>query len=231
MKTVDIHAAKAHFLALVERAAACRHSRNRPIVSCLGSSRKALLLATLVLIPLALIGSAQDDGSTKQRIDLPRGHMGRVQSPDRRWTLVFESPDDSSERRLWIENTGSPGRRLVKAFTRSVSLSWAPDSSTFFVNDEWGSNGTDCYVFDPATLKSTDVTDLLAAHYPGIIADHRKPGHSYTEATRWLTSRVLLVTLTGHFDEPPAQGFTFRFQVDLNGNVRKIAESRKEEHW
>lgn len=181
------------------------------------------MLAAFLLISLQMTMRAQDPSPPVS----PRS-VSRIQSPDRKWSLILEAPGD--QRRLWIENTASHAKRLVNAFNRSASLSWAPDSRLFFVNDEWGSNGTDAYVFETSSLKKTDLADLLAAQYPAIVADYRNAGHVYFEAVRWLGPHVLLVRLTGHFDEPPTREFTFRFQLDLDGAVRKIAESRKEEH-
>jgi hypothetical protein len=184
-------------------------------------------LAALILIRFSSSIAAQSSFSPTRGIDLPRGPLTRIRSPDRKWTLIFECPNNCAERKLWIEASGSSGRRLVKAFERDLSVSWAPDSRLFVVNDAYGSNGTDCYLYDPATLKQTDLADLLVAGDPRV-AEYRKVGHAYLQATRWVTSRVLLVTLSGHFDEPPARGFTFRFQVGLDGAVRKVSESQEE---
>lgn len=202
----------------------------RRILSNLEFSVKLWLLVVLVPIWFAPGIAAQRSAPPTRVVELPETHISRIQSPDRRWTLVFEFTDYASERRLWIEDAQSHGRRLVQASNRSVTLSWSPDSRLFFLNDEYVSNATDCYVIEPSTLERTDVADLLAKGYPALLADHRKAGHLYFEARRWVAPSVLSVAMAGHFDEPPAQAFTYLFRIDLNGGVRKVGESRKEEH-
>ena len=184
------------------------------------------MLIALLLIPLAFASNAQQIASTPV-FELP-GPTTRLPSPDKKWTLVFEARGE--QRRLWIEDNASHARKLVHVLTRSAGVSWAPDGRSFFLNDELGSDGADCYVIDASTLKETNVASLLVAHFTTTLADYFDAGHVYVEGIRWLTSRVLLVRLTGHLDRPPQRAFTFRFEVDLNGAVRKVAESRKEEH-
>ena len=196
----------------------------------LGYSVKPGLLVVLVPIWLAPNIAAQRSVPPTRVVDLPQDRIDRIQSPDGRWTLVFEFTDYASERRLWIEDDRLHGRRLVQTSNRSLRLSWSPDSRLFFLNDEYVSNATDCYVIEPSTLKRTDVAELLAKGYPDLLAAHRKAGHLHFEGKQWVAPNVLSIAMTGHFDEPPAQGFTYLFQVDLRGGVRKLGESRKEEH-
>jgi hypothetical protein len=201
-------------------------------------NRRVAILALALAPVLAVTVAAQQKPNSKGEranptsvVSFPGESVSRARSPDGKWALVSGQPDDSGQRRLWIESTNPAGRRPVRAFSRVVRVSWAPDSQLFFVNDEWGSNGTDCYVFDAVTLKATAIANLLARRYPKIISGHKKASHLYFEASRWASSRVLLVRLTGHFDEPPAQSFTLRFEVDLNdGSIREVGESQKEEH-
>jgi hypothetical protein len=87
--------------------------------------------------------------------------VSHIPSPDGKWTLIFECPRECSERKLWIVENGAEPRRLVKDYERSVSISWAPDSHHFFVNDAWGSNGESCYVYKAATLKRVEMADVL----------------------------------------------------------------------
>lgn len=161
-------------------------------------------------------------------VSLPDGKETRIKSPDGVWTLVFECPNDCKERKLWIEGRDVQTRRLVGDYERSLSISWAPDSHHFFVNDFYGSDGADCSVFDPVTLKSTDIAELLVAKEAGI-EKFLRAGHSYLEARHWIDSHDLLVVLFGHFDDPPLGGFTLRYRVDLMGRVHKLSQ-QSEEH-
>ncbi len=191
---------------------------------------RPMLLACLLVIWLTQAMAAQANIPPTQVVDLPQGNMYKLRSPDQRWLLVFEFSDYNSERRLWIVDNQSRKRRLVQTLNRSARLSWSPDSRRFFLNDAWGSNGTACWLIEPSTLGRVDVSALIAKDHPGTFSNHRKAGHLYFEARRWVTSRALLVAMTGHFDERPADGFTYLFHVDLNDGVREVGETRQEEH-
>ncbi len=162
-------------------------------------------------------------------VDLPRAHetslaaVTRIPSPNGKWTLIFECPNDCSERKLWIEEKASHTRKLVKEYERSLSISWAPDSRLFFVNDASGSTETLCYVYDPTSLKETDMAKLILAGDPDA-AQFLNAGHSYLKAKRWVNSHELFVVLEGHNDGLPPVGFTLRYRVALNGGVRKLSQ-------
>ena len=163
---------------------------------------------------------------------LPQGPVTRIPSPNRRWTLVFECPDYSKERKLWIVDNGSHAQKLVKEYERSLAIAWAPDSERFFVNDDFGSNESNSYVIDPASLKTTDLGTIIVDN-DAEASQFLKAGHSYVRAKRWLNSHELLIVLFGHFDEPPPRGvpgsFTIKYQVDLNGSAKKISQLAVEE--
>jgi hypothetical protein len=185
-----------------------------------------VLMIGVLLIQLPLL-PAQTKSAHPPVVDLPRAAISRIPSPDGKWTLIFECPKDCSERRLSIEDSASYTRRLVGEYERSLSISWAPDSHLFFVNDAYASNEALSYVYDPATLKVTDLAKLLVAGDPGA-AQFLGAGHSYLHAKRWVNSGELLVVLYGHFDEPPPRGFTLQYRVALDGNVHKISQLARE---
>jgi hypothetical protein len=187
-----------------------------------------VLLVSIFLVQMPWMTEAQVKPAHQPVVDLPRGAVSRVPSPDGKWTLIFECPNDCSERKLWIEENTSHRRKLVKEYDRSLSISWAPDSRLFFVNDASGSTETLCYVYEPATLKETDLAKVVVAGDPKA-AQFLNVGHSYLSAKRWINSRELLVVLYGHSDEPPPRGFTLRYRVNLNGNVRKLSQHSEEE--
>jgi hypothetical protein len=185
-----------------------------------------VLMTGVLLIQLPLL-AAQTESARLPVVELPQGALSRIPSPDGKWTLVFECPRHCSERRLSIEDGASHTRRLVGEYERSLSISWAPDSHRFFVNDAHASNEALSYVYDPKKLKTTDLARLLVAGDPGA-AKFLGAGHSYLRAKHWVNSRELLVVLSGHFDEPPLGGFTLQYQVDLHGKVHKISQLARE---
>jgi len=185
------------------------------------------LVFCILTFQLFGITEAQDELGRRQVIDLPQGDVTRIPSPDRKWTLVFECPNHCAERRLWIEDGKSHTRRLVGEYERDLSVSWAPNSKSFFVDDEYGSNGTLAYIYDADNLKKTELAMLLEAADPkttGLL----KAGHSYLKAKRWLSSQDLLVILYGHFDEHHPRAFTVLYRVDRDGRVVKLSESSEE---
>ena|SRR5882672_1910207 len=185
-----------------------------------------VLMTGFLLTQLPLL-AAQTKSVHPPVVHLPRAAVSRIPSPNGKWTLIFECPKDCSERRLSIEDSTSNTRRLIGEYDRSLIISWAPDSHLFFVVDAHASNETLSYVYDPVTLKVTDLAKLLVAGDPGA-AQFLGVGHSYLQAKRWVNSRELLVVLYGHFDEPPLGGFTLQYRLTLDGHVQKISQLTRE---
>jgi len=187
------------------------------------SSIVSRLLLTSVFVFCCRYSSAaaQSKPAYTAVVSLPRAALSRVPSPNGKWTLVFECPDNCAERKLWIEENASHKRKLVKEYDRSLSISWSPNSQLFFVNDESGSTETRCYVYGVTSLKETDLTKLVLDGDPDA-ADFLYSGHSYLAAKRWVNSSELLVVLEGQNDGMPPRGFTVRYRINLNGSVRKL---------
>jgi len=169
---------------------------------------------------------AQTKSVSPRVIDLPRGPITRIPSPDGKWTLIFECPNDCRQRKLSIGQSDTGVRRLVKEYDRSLSVGWAPDSRLFFVNDAFGSNGTESYVYDPVTLKETPLAKVLVTGDPNA-DEYLEAGHSYLEVKRWISPHELLVSLRGHFDEQ-GRGFTLGYRIDLNGGVHRLYKRDEE---
>ncbi len=142
-------------------------------------------------------------GSALRDSENCRGSVWRANNEDRSAVVnqnrFFQCPNDCSERKLWVEDTSSHARKLVKEYQRSLDIAWTPDSRLFFVNDNSGSTDARCYVYEAASLKETDVAKVVLARYPHA-EQFVNSGHSYLRAKRWLNSHALLVVLTGHND-------------------------------
>ncbi len=171
----------------------------------------------------APLGGAQSKTAAPKIYTLPSGSVTRMVSPNKVWTLIFECPDYSQPRTLSIERIGTKDRKEVKHYERSVDVGWSPNSRLFFVNDNFGSNGASAYVYDPLTLKETDLAELILAKYHDA-DDYVGAGHSYLRVKRWMNSHQLTVTLNGHFDDPPpARGFAMAYRVDVRtGEVSRL---------
>jgi len=186
------------------------------------------ILTGLALVQLCSMAVAQTRPISTPVVDLPRGAVTRISSPDKKWGLIFECPNNCSERRLSIEHNATHQCRFISEYERSLKVSWSPDSRSFFVDDDSGSNIAMSYVYDPLTLRVTDLADSLTTRDKGA-AQYLRAGHSYLRAKRWINSHELFVSLSGHFDEPPPRGFTVKYRISLDGTVRKISESPEEE--
>ena len=103
-------------------------------------------------------------------------------------------------------------------------MSWAPDSRLFFVTDASGSSDTLSYLYDPVTLKMTNLAEWLVAK-DRKAKEYIGTGHSYLEARWWINSHELLVTLEGHTDQPPRVEYTLKYRVNTDGAVREISRS------
>lgn len=196
---------------------------------CQSHPRVVRLLALLALFALPFVGVAQTKSSRGVHsavVSLPQGAMPTIPSPDRNWTLIFEFPDVHKTRKLWIQCKGSDERRLVRAFERSLDISWSPDSQHFFVNDASGSGETRPYVYDPSTLRSIDLAVLIAKASPKA-DDYLSADHSYLDAKHWINSHELLIKMMAYSSEPPPQrpGFSGTYRVDLSGSVQKVHEA------
>lgn len=188
---------------------------------------RRVLFAAILLVPLPLTGKVQGPSRQQAVVSLPQGALTRIPSPNGKWTLIFECPNECADRKLWIEERASRTRRFVKEYERDLEISWTPDSRFFFVNDEYGSDGSRCYVYDAVDLKVTDMAALLASGNSDA-TKFLKAGHSYLKAKSWISLRELLVILYGHFDNPPPKGFTIRYRVALIGRVQKLSQDSEE---
>jgi hypothetical protein len=154
------------------------------------STDQRLLLANILLVLLPLITGAQTESSRGTLVDLPHAAVTRISSPDGKWTLIFECPNDCSSRKLSIEDNASHTRRPVGEYDRNLSIAWAPDSRLFFVNDARASDQALCYVYDPTTLRTIDVAMLLVSRAANAV-QFLNAGHSYLKAKRWVNSHAL----------------------------------------
>jgi hypothetical protein len=183
--------------------------------------RQKLFVGGLLLLSSAAL--AQSNVKAPPVVDLPRGEITLIPSPDLNWRLVFECPHDCTHRILSVEDAHTHARKLVRNFDRSLSISWSPDSRWFFVNDELANKQTLSYLYDPVTLKATELSTFLEAG-DRAAAQYLRAGHSYLEARRWIDAHDMLVTLEGRTDELPLVGFALAYRISVDGTVHKISE-------
>src|SRR4029077_20258455 len=92
------------------------------------------LMTGFLLAQLPLSAAPQTKSAHQPVIGLPRAQrtrletVSRIPSPNGKWALIFECPNNCSDRMLWIDENASHTRKLVKKYERNLSISWAPDS-------------------------------------------------------------------------------------------------------
>lgn len=92
--------------------------------------------------------AAQAPPAASSIVRLPRGAITRIPSPDGRWMLIFECPDNGKPRKLWIEEPTSHPQKLVREYQRNLAVGWAPDSKRFLVEDDYSSTASSTYVVE-----------------------------------------------------------------------------------
>ncbi|MGA9070601.1 MAG: hypothetical protein WB424_10130 [Terracidiphilus sp.] len=165
------------------------------------------------------------------RLELPSEHLTRLPSPSGRYALVgINKRIDLSQEcakcfstssKLWFEDNTSHARKLLLNVNSTAFAGWSPDGSAFYVEDHLGSNITEAYIFETATLKKVDIADrILAADSE---AKHLNSGHAYFNSVRWQDNDNLLVRFNGHTDELPITCFDMEYLVSRSGMVKKLS--------
>ena len=77
-----------------------------------------ILLIIALFSQLLYFANAQAKSVHTGVVELPQGPVTRISSPNRHWTLIFECPDNCASRKLWIEDSASHTRKLVKEYER-----------------------------------------------------------------------------------------------------------------
>jgi len=189
----------------------------------------ATFLALVFGAACAMIGAAPVPPSLRMTgVELPGGKTVHIRSPNARWTLIASPYSENQERTVTLEDKITSARTLVKRYDRSLSVGWSPDSRAFFLNDAYGSDGEDAYIYWPGVSQPLKLNDPILradAQAAGIPADH-----TYFQVRRWLSAKSVLVEYCGHGSEAPARQFDFLYYVDLNSPeeaaiaVRRISE-------
>lgn len=190
-------------------------------------TRIPLLVLFCGVLPFSFAPPQQS--ASPQALRFTPERLAHLASPDDRWTLTNGCKGcPEGQEMLWLVQNDDHHRRLVRKYAHTVQTAWAPDSSAFYLNDESAADKTQAFVIDPRSLKITELEKIIVAADPGA-ARYIHAGHSFLAAQQWLAHAELIVTLTGHFDQPPATQFELRYRVNLNGRV--VKESQSESEW
>jgi hypothetical protein len=192
---------------------------------------KTFVAWIMAFVVFSCAAQAISPGSTG-RLELPFGHVMRLSSPNGRSILVGTSKriDLSQEcakcfsisSKLWFEDSLSHARKLILDVSSTASAGWSPEGDAFYVEDHIGSNITEAYIYEAASLNKLDIVDRIFAADPK--AKQLASGHAYFNVKRWQDNDNLLVRFTGHTDESPETCFDIRYLVNRSGAVKKLSE-------
>jgi hypothetical protein len=172
-------------------------------------------------------------------VDFPGCKPIRLSSPDRRWVLISDSvalncpgqhegneaqsaSDEDSPLRFYLTDRRTHRTRRVDVSGYGGSVQWATDSSAFFVNEHVASNEGEACFYQTSKLHKLDLREAILRADPSM--EKFMDGHSYVWARQWLSNDTALVQLCGHSDEAPVVQFDVRYQVSLDGTVRKLSQ-------
>ena len=184
---------------------------------------RAVLALVLVATSPGLLKS-QVPASNVSTVPQAKSWSGRLPSLDGRYVLygVAFEPGVNDSPQLWIQQTFTGTKRLLFNLSRTITAQWAPDSTAFFVNDEFASDGTEAYIYEVPSFNRLKVSqNILAADSS---ARNYARGHAYFDADGWLGSKRIAVRFHGHTDNSPVTCFEFRYIITRDGTVTKGAE-------
>lgn len=106
---------------------------------------------------------AETQAAGQARLVLFPGVIHSLSSPDGSGARIFYRPhidrDGSQAASVFYED--SRGHHVqVATVSRNLGVSWSPDGQRVFLQNNWGSNGADCYVL---TRTATDVSGLACS--------------------------------------------------------------------
>jgi hypothetical protein len=159
----------------------------------------------------------------------------QIPSPDRRWVLIV-SPISEHAHALDLKDAGSGRETRVMVYDRGLRVEWSPDSKAFYMNDAYGSNQEDAYVYWIDRRKAMLLSDLILNKDP----EARKLGadHQYFHAYRWVDASTVEVEYCGHTTGALFVQFDFLYRVGLgraaadivrlSGKTRRVTFSEQE---
>lgn len=193
-------------------------------MSCRRATRCKAPLMLIVLVWAAhgavAAGKPQSNWGTQV---CPNYSLRSSTSPNGSWSVYGTLKPSLG---VWIVNNQSHQRRFLLDCPDTISVGWSPDSQHFFVNDNWASDETYAFVYDPVSLKRVDLSNLLATAVPNFNT-FLDDSHHYLTVERWVNSEQMLVEFRGHFDHYPASPWNRWYQVSLSGTVHAIPQPRR----
>lgn len=153
-------------------------------------------------------------------IDLP-GQTGPILAPDGSGARISYRPHmtpDGAQASPVFYSDGHGYERQVATITRSMGVSWSPDGKRVFLQDNWGSNVSDCYVLNRsatgiAGLSLSKLIQKTPGHPTG--AEQPDAAHYYVHCDSWQSPGRIAGSVRGHTDSEPVREFDHPFVYDV----------------
>jgi hypothetical protein len=95
------------------------------------------------------------------------------------------------------------------------------------MNDAYGSNGEDAFVYWINTKEPLLLDDVILGQDKEAKTLAETADHAYFQVGRWVSANKLLVEYCGHNGTPPGQQFDIVFEVTIDGSHRTRTTSRR----
>jgi len=175
-----------------------------------------LRMAILCTFATCVILSGSVGAAAVQTRDMPgyRTPALPLISPSGQWA-IDEAGYDYRERahKLILRNLRTHTLASIIDFPRWATVGWAPDSAHFFVTDNFASDVSEVYVYDPLTLHRVQLSPLLRRMKP--LTKYFICDPYYLRAEWWKSDRTLQLHFYGWGCEEANGGSTGEFDVGL----------------
>ncbi|HEX6784854.1 MAG TPA: hypothetical protein VF098_09415 [Sphingomicrobium sp.] len=149
------------------------------------------------------------------------GIVHSVLAPDHSGARIFYRPHmstDGGQSSPVFYDDGHGNVQQIATLRRNMQISWSPDGTRAFLQDNWGSNIADCYALTRTKSGITGVSLLkLIQRTPGHPLGAERPfvAHYYVVCDNWRSAEEIEGEVGGHTDENPLHEFSYRFAYDF----------------
>ncbi len=136
-------------------------------------------------------------------------------SADTQFSLYNVNTDgDPPNHELWLLNRDSGEKQKVLAYSRHVTVGWAPAGHAFFITNYDGSDSATCMVGIVArTINITDVSRLLGSRTRGRLMRAKPGDHLYCEIVRWISKSEILLRVHGYNEHQRKISEQYRYDI------------------
>ena len=143
-----------------------------------------------------------------------------IWSPDGSGARIFYVPrmnSDGSQAHPVFYDDGHGHRTRIATVTRSMGVAWSPSGRVLFLQDNWGSNISDCYELSRTEngIRGRSLFKIVQRTPGHPAAAEKSSSHYYVHCDRWQTSNWIMGSVSGHTDTNPFHDFDHRFAYDV----------------